>query len=272
MIDNIQYRGNDGISQLCIDAVVELIHAGYLINKVMLLTSGSRHAFLLNIRYIEIYVAIKSGFTSGYNGEGPKALAYTLGLLRKYCDDIDEYVISDKLMNRLNNAQLKEKDLDNILSLMPIRPQSWHDYIYDQRQETHNIYRNFPSVFPMALIEPRLHNLAKRFHEDPDNALSNGYRLIEHIVKERTGIKDKIGKRLFANVFQGENSVLLWNPEKQSENEGKAQLFIGTFMTYRNRRTHQLPESNLNEDVREFLLLNELFHLEASAIERELSI
>ena len=39
-------------------------------------------------------------------------------------------------------------------------------------------------------------------------------------------------------------------------------------MSYRNHRAHQEPRHNLSDDIREFMLVNQLFFLENKAILR----
>jgi len=69
----IQYVGTGGITSHCVDAISRLVHFGDKINTAQLLShigphSGA-HCFLLDINYGD-KVAIKSGFSSGYGGEG----------------------------------------------------------------------------------------------------------------------------------------------------------------------------------------------------------
>jgi len=55
---------------------------------------------------------IRSGFTSAYWGEEPKSLAKALTILNKHRIETEESIISSKLLNRLNNLSLTDKDID----------------------------------------------------------------------------------------------------------------------------------------------------------------
>lgn len=52
------------------------------------------------------------------------------------------------------------------------------------------------------------------------------------------------------------------------EIKGRANLFTGTYMAFRNARAHRESTENYAQMFREFLLVNELYLLESEAIER----
>ncbi|KAF7770109.1 hypothetical protein PCIT_a3068 [Pseudoalteromonas citrea] len=268
----IDYRGLAGISQNCIDAVVEMIHFGRKINTVKILTCGSdhscRHALLLNVD-VDVDIAIKSGFTSGYSGEGPRSFAYILSLLRNFADDIDEYRVSRDFIRRINSSALTLQDLEWLVAQEPIRPQQWYEYIYDHRHNNSSWIDDFPAEIPLSLIDKRLLEVAISFKENPDNALMTGYRLLERLVKEKSGLTKETGAKLFSKAFTGENAPLYWDDLDGSESTGRANMYSSIFMAFRNRRAHQQLESNIHDDIREFLLLNQLFVLEQSTKVRE---
>ncbi|MEZ7500851.1 hypothetical protein QO189_00025 [Psychrobacter sp. Arc29] len=64
----IQYIGDSGVTQICKEAVIKLIHAGEDMRDVKILTVEETysHALLLTLRY-DIQVIVKGGFASGYN-------------------------------------------------------------------------------------------------------------------------------------------------------------------------------------------------------------
>jgi hypothetical protein len=77
----IQYHGEEGRTQPCSNAIIRLLQSGCQIEKVKLLTFGNSHCFLLSVEREGGYIAIKSGFRSGYSGESPRGLAHSLILL-----------------------------------------------------------------------------------------------------------------------------------------------------------------------------------------------
>lgn len=269
----IQYVGDSGITQECKKAVINLVHAGERIEEVKILTFeepySKAHALLLTLEY-DIQIVIKGGFASGYNGEGPKGYAFVLNLLAQYSDNIDEYIVPQRIFERISSSSLTVKDLEYIKSIKKVRPARWYDSAYLYKKRKRNVFSEFPFTIPMALLDPRLIKLALEFEINPDNAIMSGYRKIEDIVRERTKLYNESNTKLFAKAFQVDNSVLCWGNLDPSESIGRASLFTNVFMAYRNKRAHQEPKHNLSDDIREFLLLNQLFILESEAIVRQL--
>ncbi len=267
----IQYMGSELTTQSCIRAIVRLICYGDDIQKVKLLTYENRHCFLLDINEYET-IAIKGGFTSGYPGEGPKGLSTALRLLERHADRIYEFTISKEAFQHINSSCFLLADLEKLDKQTPVLPERWHDYINDalQKDKTrHDVLRKeFPVTIPYALVDDRIVDLALKFEQDPDSALLSGYRRLEAIVKTRTGLTDQHGAKLFSSSFQNENSILYWEHIDKNESIGRGRVFPAVFMGFRNRRAHKESESNPRIEVREFLLLNELFLLESEAVER----
>ncbi|MFM5269400.1 TIGR02391 family protein [Aeromonas veronii] len=269
---DIEYRGRCGVSRHCINAVVEIIHFGRQINEVKILTSGSgydcHHVLLLNVDS-DVTIAIKSGFTSGYSGEGPRSFSYVLSTLQKFTQEIYEYLVPCELIERVDKSALSEKDLKWLSEQHPVIPHRWYDYIYERHYPELNIMQYFPAEVPLSLLDPRLHEIAFSFKTNPDNALLAGYRLLERLIKDKSGLTQETGAKLFSKAFQGDYAPLYWDGLDGSEVKGRATLFSSVFMAYRNRRAHQEPDSDIHEDLREFMLLNQLFILEESAKFRE---
>ena len=267
----IQYLGDSGVTQICKEAVIQLIHAGEKIQEVKILTFeeaySKTHALLLTLEY-DIQIVIKVGFASGYNGEGPKGYAFVLNLLRNYTDNINEYIVPKSIFERISSSSLTVKDLEYINSIKSVRPARWYDSIYTYSGHELNIFSEFPLSIPMALLDARLIEIALEFEKNPDNAIMSGYRKIESIVRERTGLSNESSTKLFAKAFQGDDSVLCWKNLDSGEARGRASLFASVFMAYRNNRAHQEPLHNLSDDIREFMLINQLFFLEHKAVLR----
>lgn len=266
----IQYLGDSGITQICKEAVIRLIHAGEDIKDVKILTVEETysHALLLTLRY-DIQVIVKGGFASGYNGEAPKGYAFVLNLLLNYTDSINEYIISKSIFEHISNSSLTVKDLDYINSIKPVRPARWYDSAYIHKERERSIFSEFPLTIPMALLDPRLIELALDFDKNPDNAIMGAYRKLESIVKARTDLNNESGVKLFAKAFQGDDSVLYWENLDSGESKGRASLFTSVYMAYRNNRAHQEPRHNISDDIREFMLVNQLYILDSEAVVRK---
>jgi hypothetical protein len=74
---------------------------------------------------------------------------------------------------------------------------------------------------PLAIIDSRIHDLAKTFWDDPDRSLMLGYRRLEEVLRTRLR-SEAHSKRLFTEAFLGENRKLEWPGLDESEQSGRA--------------------------------------------------
>lgn len=235
-----------------------------------ILSSSGSHCLLLTINTGEL-VAIKSGFSSGYGGEGPHTFSYVLRLLEGYEVEVEEYDVPQELINRLDRSALTMDDLAFLDAARPVRPGRWYDYIYRNHRnldDAGGLLREFPLVIPLAIVDPRIADLAIGFWTRPDEKLMTGYRRLEDLVRARTGV-DEHGSKLFSIAFNGTTSKLRWTDADGGEQAGRASLFTGTYMAYRNPRAHREPGNSPDKQLAEFLLLNHLYTLEKTAVDRE---
>ncbi|MBN3006771.1 hypothetical protein JW897_23775 [Chromobacterium alkanivorans] len=265
----VQYLGVAGGSSSCFDAIKRLVQYGDDIRHAILLTAEQRHSFLLVVNGDE-EMAVKVGFSSGYRGEGPKTLADTLSLLQSHGVELDEIDVPADLLDRLDASALTQKDMVLIRATPPIRPQRFYDYI-DIKPQAHavgTIWQRFNPVMPWALLDSRLSDLALKFFVSPADVLLQGFRRLEDIFRERLGVTES-GCKLFSLAFNGDNSLLTWPGIEKSEQVGRCNLFTGGFMAFRNPRAHREIEDNAKVLLSEFLLLNQLYILESTAVARE---
>src|SRR5258708_11101043 len=108
----IEYAGVEGISRPCQEAVMRLVQFRDDITVARILSASRTHCFLLTVN--DQYVAIKSGFSSGYGGEGPRSFSYVLRLLDLLKAEIDEYEVDDALIERLDSSALTVGDINAI--------------------------------------------------------------------------------------------------------------------------------------------------------------
>lgn len=264
---HIDYLAQAGVTETCLYSLCNLIQTNADFTDARLLTSEQFHAFIFKDQFDSYYI-IRSGFSSGYPGEGPKGLAKALAILRKHEIDIEEVLIPSKLLNKLNKSLLTDQDIDFIFQQKIIRPIRLHDYIYPfggQVNQTLKQKRYYLLELPYSIIDDRIFDLALLFKQDPDSALSKAYKRLEDIIRERTNLNES-STRLFSQVFQGKNALLTWDVPDHSEIQGRIDLFKGTYMAFRNARAHREKDENLVHQYREFLLINELYLLEEEAI------
>lgn len=269
----IQYVGLSGITSTCIAAISCLINGGVLIEEAFLITCKCDHAFLLRDNY-QNTIAVKDGFSSGYSGEGPRGLASALMLFQRHQIEINEHHVEPAVMQRLQYSCLLQTDVITIIEGKPVRPHRWYDYIYpyEEASALKQLSHLYPSAVPFGLIDERIADLAADFHKNSDIAIISAYRRLEDVLRKRTGLTGESTK-LFSKAFLSDDAPLRWDVPDEGESKGRANLFIATFMAFRNARTHREPNSQSNGELREFLLVNELFLLEAEAgTEKEIKI
>lgn len=151
----IEYSGLPGITEECRDAVLRLLQYGDSITKVRILSSAHEHGLLLTVNVGDL-VAVKSGFGSGYRGEGARGFSYVLTVLKSHGADIEEYEVAPEFIERLDFSALTRSDLDAINAARPVRPNRWHKYIFEEDWDPikeGTLWREFRPVIPLAIIE-----------------------------------------------------------------------------------------------------------------------
>jgi hypothetical protein len=266
----LAYHGSSRTTQSCVEAIARLIQAGEWITQAFLLTADGRHCFVLEIAEYDL-VVIKAGFTSGYSGEGPTGLALALRLLRRHRIDVEELEVSPDVLRRVDDSRLTDDDLKLINTSQAIRPIRLEQYTYGVFHDepcAPKMRAAFPLIVPFGLVDERIVDLAVNLGERADSAIAAAFKRLESIFVERCGKPDRYGVRLFKEALKGPCSLLTWEGIGEQEAEGRAELFVAVYRGFRNRRAHKELNSKPAEALREFLLVNELFLLEAEAVER----
>jgi hypothetical protein len=265
----IQYVGIAGSSRDCEDAVIRLIQCGDRVTLARILTHAGYHCLLLSVDSGDL-VAVKSGFASGYSGTGAHAFSFVLALLYAHGVDIEEHEVDEAVLSRVDMSALTSTDISRLDKAKPKRPKHWADYVFKDDFESiraGTLWHRFKAVIPFAIVDARIKDLALKFDEQPDDCLLKGYRRLEDYVRDRTGIEEH-GYKLFSDVFLSKPPKLTWTDIDRGEHTGRASLFTGAFMAYRNPRAHREPREHSSE-LTEFLLLNHLFLLEREAVDQE---
>ncbi len=272
-LSGIEYHGTSGITEECLQAISRIISFGGKIREARLLTYKydrvSHHAFLLCLNEYTT-IMVRPGFTSGYKGEGPEGLSTALKMLIRHGAEVEEYVIDASIYQRIETGVLLSRDLEKIGHARPVRPLRIYEYIDESR--FNGEYRNdrlkeyFPALVNFGLLDDRLIDLALNFDINPGHAIDAAYKRLEQIIRDRIGGSDT-ARKLLARAFQGKDAALTWGVDS-GESEGRANLFIGAYLAYRNPRAHREVETDRSSEIREFMLVNELYLLEASAYER----
>lgn len=269
--EEIQYLGTP-YTQDCLEAIGFILQTQSYIEKALLLSCVHEHAYLIK-SHRNTYI-IRSGFTSGYQGEGPKGLASSLQLFLKHNIEVEEIHISKKLMKKLNQASLSDLDLDNILKAQYIRPIQRYEHIYSIYKTTdyqHYNDRYYPEILPFHLIDTRIFDLALKFNDDPNYSILTAYTRLEDIVKVKIDDHSLFSNNLLKTAFISDKqrkSIYSWNKNNENVSNALGCLFTNVFTAYRNERAHSEVDKPYVKQLREFLLINELYLLERESIRR----
>jgi hypothetical protein len=265
----IEYHGLPGTSAECKKAVIRLLQCGERIQEARILTCGNSHCFLLTVNTGEA-IAIKSGFSSGYAGEGPSAFSKVLQLLDAHGTEISEQEILPEVMARVDYSSLTNSDFATLRATLPLRGSRWREYMLEQHWDPRDsaaLWHEFPLILPIAIIDPRIIDLALDFWQGPDDKLLTAYRRLEDVVRSRTEL-DEHSTKLFAQAFVGDSAKLGWWTLNRGEQTGRGNLFNAAYLAYRNRRAHRELRETPSGQVAEFLLLNHLYLIEKEATPR----
>ncbi|MGE8550999.1 MAG: TIGR02391 family protein, partial [Acinetobacter calcoaceticus] len=178
---HVEYWGNQGITQTCLMSLCNLIQTHSDLTYALLLTNEQTHAFIIKDENESFYV-IRSGFTSGYMGEGPRGLATALTLLKRHEIETEEILVSSKILRKANNSTLNDSEIGLLFKQEIIRPIRLHDYIYPftkEVSETQKSKRYYPLELPYSILDDRIFDLALLFKHDPDSALLKAYKRLE---------------------------------------------------------------------------------------------
>lgn len=266
----VQYHGEVGVTRTCVRAIARIIQSGAWISRALLLTFQDRHCFYLELAEHE-HIVIRPGFASGYPGEGPAGLAISLDLLRRHGIEVDEVLVTAGFMRRASEGRLTSADMGHIDSGKVVRPARLSDYtwkVLDARGGRDACLREQFALVPnFALVDPRIFDYALTLESDPDAAISKAFRLLEETVRVRCGLPGMFGRALFERAFLKQGAPLTWRGLEPNAIKGRGELFVAAFSAFRNPRAHRHINANLSQHLREFMLVNELFLLEAEAVE-----
>ena len=268
--EKIQYLGTP-YTQDCIEAVGFLLQTQQYFEKVLLLSYNYQYAYIIQTN-TNTY-AIRSGFSTN-SGEASNGLASSLQLFSRHNIHLEEVKISNKLMKKLNQAALSNRDLVNILNAQYVRPIRLYDYIYNIYKTTnyqHSNDRYYPNILPFHLIDSRIFDLALKFNDDPNYSILNAYTRLEDIVKVKINDHNLFSNNLLKTAFitdKQRKSIYLWDVNNEKVSNALGCLFTNIFTAYRNERAHSEVDKPHSDQVREFLLINELYLLEKNALKR----
>lgn len=262
----VDYVNGERTSRGALQALMNALQLQPAVTKVWLLTTDYDHALIV-VYQDDKYIAIQGGLSSGRPSEGTKTLSKALAFIDSLGLSIHEILVPFGLMNRLIRGGLTQKDIST-LDAGGVGHGHWPNYILPEDWEsstTRQLWDTAEPMIPMAIIDPRLRDIAIRFWKSPDSALMDGYRRLECCIRGRIDCNSR-GIDIFGKAFGGKQPQLAWQEELGSGDSARQLLFRGVFQAYRNARAHNELQTSPNESLTEFLLLNHLFLLEAAAV------
>lgn len=267
-IAGLQYHGEADITQTCVRAIARLVQSGAWISRALLLTFQDRHCFYLELAEHE-QIIIRPGFASGYPGEGPAGLAISLEMLSRHGVELDEVLVTAGFMGRAAEGRLTSAHMRQIDDGKVVRPIRLSDYTWNvlgpRGGRDACLRQQFALVPNFGLLDSRLFDYARLLESDPDAAISKAFRLLEETVRARSGLTGLFGRLLFERAFLKQGAPLTWKGLEPNEIRGRGELFVAAFSAFRNPRAHRQIDADRSQHLREFMLINELFLLEAEA-------
>lgn len=256
----IEVMGQSGVTERCLEAIRRLIQCGDTILIARLLTAGDVHAFLLELDQ-ERLVFVRSGFTTGYAGEGSRGLGQALALLETVGAEIKQHRISPKLLERGNRGQWSFADVQTMRATKVENPLSWLEWRHATRWVPGwpELWGNFPLVIPYGLLAPELMATALELPKRGGDALRDAYAQLELRIRALCGNTKEFGVRLMEKAFLGKEPLLRWVGEAAKEQEGRGGLFLSTFKVFRNPRAHEVVVPDLRREIQELMVLNQLW-------------
>ncbi|WP_228153080.1 hypothetical protein [Acinetobacter indicus] len=177
-------------------------------------------------------------------------------------------------MKKLNQASLSNRELISIQKNKYIRPIRIYDYIYDIYKTTDYQVKNeryYPGILPFHLIDSRIFDLALKFNDDPNYSILTAYTRLEDIVKVKINDQSLFSNNLLKTAFISDKqrqAIYSWNTGNEKISNALGCLFTNIFTAYRNERAHSEVDKPYPKQLREFLLINELYLLERESIRR----
>lgn len=278
----------DGSSADCLSALAAQIErrsdlfAGVLVTgKRSGLDGVPKHLFLLvsGERDYPTYCIVRSGFTSGYGGEGPSATSRGLLLLLSVDAEIASRVVSGSLFDRIQRGDVAYDDLEGV-RLRGEPGLSWSTYVQGADWDVYNAGRTWAdwtsAHLPLPLVTPGLQELVTDFRGHPEDAVVRAFRRVESRLRERLHAVTNLppglsGAKLINHAYSADKGILRWPDAEPGDSihNGRRDLLVGSFAIHRNPRVHhedhKLP---YEQDIVAFLLAGEILQLIERSVPR----
>ena len=166
---DVETVGISGNSQDCLDAIATALQFGPRVLSATLVTDSKRedraphlhaHLFLLATENPDYprFVIVRSGFTSGYSGEGPSATSAAILLLDSVGIGLDSREVEKGVFERIDAGDVSYEKLRALRDDPSRRGSSPYDYVLERDlliSHQHREWERWVEVrIPRALVNP----------------------------------------------------------------------------------------------------------------------
>lgn len=273
--DEVQYMGTPYDLTPCLLAIDTIVNSERLPERTSLVTWAKdrpkhleSHLFLFWGWKEAPLTVVRSGFTSGYSGEGPRAFSMALCMIWDKGVPMDQLYVPEDLFDAINKQHATEEMLDGLrVQGEPMEPWTGH-YVREQDKQMVGERTFWPRWHtPRPVFDFLDAELAERCHSlYPDNvgsAVREAYILVEErlralIGRSSAGEETLSGQNLLNEALHPERGILTDRSLPRSERDGLFLMFKGAHMYVRNPRAHRFVDEKDPQRAIEFIYLADL--------------
>ncbi len=253
----VQYMGVPGIPLPCVLAVDAIVNSDRPPLRASLVTymrdrrsQQGEHLFLFwDWNWVPLTV-VHSGFTSGYEGSGPRSLSLALSMINDREIPIQDIFVSHAEFSLIEERKLDSNLIERLRSV-PDDPASLHQIVdFDLEQVKEQSFwatRHNPKM-AFDFIDPAISKESRTLYPlDSWAAILKAFVVVEERIRLLIGEScgnNLTGEKLIATALRPEKGVLIDKSLPPSEQEGLFLLFKGAYQFVRNSRAHRLVKNS----------------------------
>ncbi|MDE2838674.1 MAG: hypothetical protein OXL97_14400 [Chloroflexota bacterium] len=211
---------------------------------------------------------VQSGFTSGYGGEGPRALSMALCMVFDKAIPLSQLYVNERLFNAVNRQRTTEKMLEELyVQGDPVEPWAPHYVLVDHKRtiDERTFWPKWHTPSPVFdFLDPELaERCGALYSANMQAAIREAYLVVEERLRSLMSDPSDdghvlTGHRLIVKALQTESGELTDKSLPHSEREGLFLMFKGAYMNVRNSRAHRSIEEKDQQRAIELIYLADL--------------
>ena len=257
----VQYMGLAGMARpslLAVDAIVNSQHPPRKASVVTWMANPKdrqgKHLFLFwDWNEVDLTV-VQSGFTSGYDGEGPRSYSQALCMILDRGISTNEIRVAETAFNAIEHRRMTTELAERLRSADDT-PAEWLWISVWDRHETEvddqTFWKTFHSPKPdFDFLDPELSKRCRSlWPSHAETAVFEAFRIVEERLRALVGESSEgedplIGEKLITRALNPKNGILIDTSLTSSEREGLYLMFKGAYQFVRNPRAHRIVEEN----------------------------